>query len=348
MRWAWALALLAPALTATVETAEAADWLDRFREIAGRYAEGVGPESDTALLSSLLEVVDAEVGENLASGPPFSSVAFIQERLDAFSDAWGGASFKVVDAGRRRGDTALLGLFTVMRGEPRGSLRFYGRSEGQPALLAAVTHQGRVEAREWPGASQFLVSWSSSESGAGSRPLYLDLWRFPRGAAPSRVWSGEDTFPEGLRAGGFAVRAGQLVLRYDARYPGWKPGCADQTEQEDVYRPVAGGTGLMLVRRRIVNGWHRELQSAVTRLYAALGADDRRALVELVADPPLRERLPRDLRAEPICDEKDPAARGAVIVAATRERDGQRVPWSLTWRRGPRAWRVVAASPVLH
>jgi hypothetical protein len=348
MRWAGTLALLALALTARLETARAADRLDRLREIAGRYAEGVDQEAEAALLSRLFDVVDAEVGENLASGAPFSSVAFIQERLDAFSDAWGGASFKVVDAGREKGDAALLGLFTVTRGEPRGSLRFYRPSRGQPALLAAVTHQGLVEAREWPGARQFLVSWSSPEAGAANRTLYLELWRFPPGAGPSRVWVGADTFPEGLRPGGLAVRAGQLVVRYDARYPGWKPGCADETEEEDVYRPAPRGAGLVRVRRRVVNGWHRELQSAVTRLYAALGADDRRALVDLVADPPLRERLPRDLRAEPVCDEKDPGAPGAVIVAATREHDGRRVPWSLTWRRSPRGWRVAAASPVLH
>jgi hypothetical protein len=348
MWWALALALFAVALTASAMPAGAADRLDHFREIAGRYAEAADQDADDALLSGLFEVVDAEVEENLRSGPPFSSAAFIQERLNAFSDAWGGAALSVVRAGQGTNNSALLGLFTVTRGEPRGSLRFYGRSDGLISLLAAVTHEGHVEVREWPAAGRFLASWFGAETGPGDRALHLELWRFPLGARPSRVWTSADTFPQGLRATGFATRNGQLVVRYQVQYPGWKPGCAGETEQEDLYRAPARGTGLTLVRRRVVNGWHRELQSAVTRLYAALGADDRRTLVELVADPSLRARLPRDLRAEAVCDERDPAAPATVIVAATRERDHQRVPWSLAWRRGPRGWRVAAAGPVLQ
>jgi hypothetical protein len=348
MRCRWAPALLALTLTASGVTAGPEDRLDQFREIAARYAEGADPEADAALLSRLFEVVDAEVGENLRSGRPFSSAAFIQERLLAFSDAWGGVTAKIVDAGQKTTDPALLGLVTVTRGEPRGSLRFYGRSGSRFSLLGAALHQGQVEVREWPGPRQFLASWSSPEEGAASRTFYLELWRFPAGTAPSRVWSSEGTSPEGRRATGFAVRGRQLVVRNDVRYPGWKPGCAGQTEYEDVYRQPLRGKGLTLVKRRVMNGWHRELQSAVTRLYAALGADDRRTLTELVADPSLSVRLPRDLRADPACDERDPAAPATVSVAATREHDGRQVPWSLVWRRGPRGWRVAAASPVLH
>ena len=42
------------------------------------------------------------------------------------------------------------------------------------------------------------------------------------------------------------------------------------------------------------------------------------------------------------------AAPATVIVAATREHDGQRVPWSLTWRRESRGWRLAAAGPMLE
>ena len=110
----------------------------------------------------------------------------------------------------------------------------------------------------------------------------------------------------------------------------------------------ARSIGLTLVHRRVVNGWHRELQSAVTRLYSALGTDDRHVVAELVPDPSLRARLPRELRAEPVCDARDPARPGTVIVAATREHDQQREPWSLTWRGGARGWRLAAAAPVLQ
>jgi hypothetical protein len=347
MRWAWAPALLVSALTASAVTAGPADRLDQFREIAGRYAEATSQEADGALFSGLLEVVDAEVSENLGSGRPFSSPAFIQERLTAFSDAWGGAAFTVVKAGQGTRDLALVGLVTVTRGESLGSLRFYGRADGQVSLLAATTHPGHVEVREWPGTGHLLASWSGAETGRGSRALHLELWRLLPPAGPSRVWSSADMFPDGLRATGFTARDGQLVLRYELQYPGWKPGCADETEQEDVYRQSARGRGLTLVRRRVLNGWHRELQSAVMRLFDALRGDNRRALVELVADPALRARLPRDLRAEPVCDGPEPGAPTTVIVAATREHDQQRVPWSLAWRRGPRGWRVAAAGPVL-
>lgn len=348
MRWAGVPALLALALTATAATAGPTDRLDQFRAIAGRYVEATDPDADGALLSGLFEVADAEISENLGSGPPFSSAAFIQERLNAFSDAWGGAAFKVVRADQGRTEAGLLGLFTVTRGEPRGSLRFYGRSDGRGSLLAAVTHDGHVEVSGWPAAGRFLASWSGVETGSGSGALHLELWRFSHGARPSRVWSSADTSSQGLRATGFATRHDQLVVRYEVRYPGWKPGCAGETEREDVYRVPARGMGLTLVQRRVVNGWHRELQSAVTRLYGALVSDDRKTLGELVADPSLRARLPRDLHAEPVCDERDPTAPATVIVAATREHDQQRVPWSLAWRRGPRGWRVTAAGPVLQ
>ena len=348
MRWQWAPPLLGLALTATAVAAGPADRLDHFRVVATRYAEAIDQEADAASLSELFEVADAEVTENLGSGQPFSSAAFIQERLNAFSDAWGGVAFKVVDARRGRHGVALLGLFTVTHGDPRGSLRFYGRADGRTSLLASVIHPGHVEVREWPGAGQFLASWSGAETGRGSRSLYLESWRLLPGGGPARIWSSADMFPDGLRATGFAVRDGQLVVRYEVRYPGWKPGCADETEYEDLYRQSARGVGLTLVRRRVVNGWHRELHSAVTRLYGALGAGDRRTLVDLVADPSLRARLPRDLRAEPVCDERDPAAPATVIVAATREHDQQREPWTLAWRRGTRGWRVAAARPVLQ
>jgi len=309
--------------------------------------EMVDQESDTRLLSELFALVDDEVHDNLASGPPFSSAAFIQERLNAFGDAWGGAAFKVVSVGRGTRAPAMVVLFTVTRGGSLGSLRFYRREVGRSSLLATATHDGLVEIREWPDAGNVLAIWSGPEVGQGSRPLQLDLWGL-HGASPMRVWSTVETFPGGLKATGVSLRTGQLVIRYEVQYPGWKPGCPDGTEQEDVLGWRARGIGLTLLHRRVVNGWHRDLQSAVTRLYRALGTDDRRTIAELVADPLLRARLPRELRAEPVCDARDPARPSTVVVAATREHDQQREAWSLTWRGGARGWRLAAAAPVLQ
>src|SRR5262249_2390125 len=158
------------------------------------------------------------------------------------------------------------------RGDSRGSLRLYGQSPEGRGPLASTSHEGIVEAREWPDASHVLASWSGIEAGRGSRPLHLELWRLLPAAGPPRAWNSGDAVPDELRAIGFVTRKDQLVVRYEVRYPGWKPGCQDQTEHEDMFRRSAGNVGLTLVRRRIVNAWHRELQSAVTRLFAALGA----------------------------------------------------------------------------
>jgi hypothetical protein len=348
MRWRWAPLLLGLLLIPDVVAAGSPDRLEHFRAIASRYVTAADQDTEAGSLSELLAVVDAEVSENLESGRPYSSALFIQERLNAFAEAWGGASLKVVPARAGGSTVTLLGLFTVTQGQPWGSVRFYGRATGRAAVLAEVTHPGQVELQEWPETGQFLVSWSGTETGRGSRPLYLESWRLRPGARPARTWSSADTFPDGLWATGFALRDGQLVVQYEIRYPGWKPGCSDETEHEDRFRWSGRGPGLKLVGRRVVNGWHRELQAAVTRLYEALGADDQQTLRELVTDASLRARLPRDLRAEPVCDARDPAAPATVIVAATREHDQRREPWALAWRRGPRGWRVAAARPVLQ
>jgi hypothetical protein len=138
------------------------------------------------------------------------------------------------------------------------------------------------------------------------------------------------------------------MVRYEPRYPGWKPGCAEQTEYEDRYRLAASG-GLVLARRRIRNGWHRELGAAADRLFRALAGDDARALEALVPARALRVRLPRSLEPEPVCEPGPPRGRPAsVTMAATELRDGRRVPWTLTWARAPAGWRLRAAEPVLE
>ena len=98
------------------------------------------------------------------------------------------------------------------------------------------------------------------------------------------------------------TQAGELVVRYEPRYPGWKPGCAEQFEHEDHYRLASAG-GLALSRRQVANGWHRELGVAADRLFRALAEEDARTLGLLVPAPALRARLPKGLGPEPVCEQ---------------------------------------------
>jgi hypothetical protein len=143
------------------------------------------------------------------------------------------------------------------------------------------------------------------------------------------------------------VGAGTLSLRYAPRYPGWKPGCVGQVEQEDLYRYDRASDRVARARRETFNAWHRELHAHVARLFGALAADDRRALAVLVPDETVRARLPRRLTPEPACDALDPDVPGRVVVAATEEAAAGRAPWSLSWARVGRGWRLAGAAPVL-
>src|SRR6266542_5694442 len=80
--------LLALAATAIAAAARPDDRRERFQELARRYAEAPDPEASAALLGALFATVDEEIVENLAAGGPFASAAFLQDRLEAFSDAW--------------------------------------------------------------------------------------------------------------------------------------------------------------------------------------------------------------------------------------------------------------------
>src|SRR5262245_9817716 len=91
-------ALLALGAVTVTGSAGAADRLDRFREVVETRAaalEGADPDGLEALRRELWSVVDEEIAENLGSGGPFASAPFLQERLEAFAAAWGGASFRL-------------------------------------------------------------------------------------------------------------------------------------------------------------------------------------------------------------------------------------------------------------
>jgi hypothetical protein len=298
-------------------------------------------------------LVDEEVLANLGGGGPFASVPFIQERLDAFADVWGGAAFRLRAVPGRPGQSPLLiGAFRLSGDGLASSLRVYARTALGPGLVRAAVRDAVPDILDWPagprGEAQFLVRWTGPSSGRGSRAFGFDLWRRQGRDDVVLAWSTDDRFADGLWVTRVAVRPGEIRLRYELRYPGWKPGCEGQTEQDDVYRPALKSDGLTLGRREVVNGWHRDVQAAAARLFAALAAGDARVLRELVPDAGTRGRLHPGLVLETACDARAPGGSDTVIMAAAEMGGGRAVPWSLTWTRSPRGWRLTRAVPVLH
>jgi hypothetical protein len=333
--------LLALVVTTVAAGADRGDRLDRFRELAASrlgLAQLGDDDAPFEAYRDLYAVLDDEIVESLASGGPFASLAFIQDRLDTFAEAWGGATLRLSHAG-----PLLVGAFTLDERSAANSVRVYGQLRTEPALLSAVYGQGRPSVHLLPSATDgtaVLVAWEGPASRWGTRPLHIELLR--RDGDRMRVaWSTSDLFAEGLMARSWAVHGAEVRLRYELRYPGWAPGCEGQTEQEDVYRVTANVVSRLA--RRQVDGWHRELHATVERLTAALAAGDDSTIAALVPDRGLRGRLPAALRAEPVCDARESGE--AVSVAAVGE---DRRPWALTFRRLAGGWRLTAANPVLQ
>ena len=350
---ALALALLAGLLaTGPAGAAAPRDRLERFRELAARrlaLVEETGGRLDAEVQDEIEALLDAEVLESLRSGGPFASLEFIRDRLEAFADAWGGASLRISPAGAG----FLVGRFLLSAKGVGNSIRLYGRSDGAPALIEAWREDGVPEVFPWPSPRAgdmaiFLAAWSEAPTGWGSRPLRLTLWRV-RGRALSATWRSAEIYPHGLWASQLAVKEGTVFIRYELRYPGWKPGCDVQSEQEDTYRVEPGTGRLRLVTRQLFNGWHRELQAAVTRFFAAQEKRDAGEMARLVPAARVRKKLPASLAPETVCDVHNPdMPRGAQVAASAPGENGRRVPWTLWWGRAASGWRLSDAAPVLR
>jgi hypothetical protein len=336
------VAALAGLILAGAATADPTDRLDRFRELAAsQLAQLVEAEPSADAYREIWALLDDEIVESLASGGVFASLEFLQDRLDAFAEVWGGASLRLA----RVGDL-LIGAFVLDERSDVNSVRVYGSLRGEPALLTVLQRAGRPSVSLLPaarGGAVFVVTWEGQPSGWGPRPLRIEVMR--RDGDGVRVaWSSADAFTEGLLARTWSVRGADLRVRYELRYPGWAPGCDGQTEREDVYRVGPGGA-VNRVSRRDFNAWHRELGAVVERLLSALAARDEATLNALVPDPALRSRLPADLAYDPACDAREGGTAGeAVSVAAAADRR----PWTLTFRRPGGRWRLTAARPVLQ
>src|SRR6266404_5254016 len=216
---------------------------------------------------------------SLANGNAYTSPGFLQDRLDAFGEAWGAAAVDVVRVGR-----LMVGAFQMSDASGVNSVRVYGRLGGEAALLTTLSRDGRPTVYPWApapgGAAQFVAAWEGPATGRGIRALRLDLVR-QHGDDLRVVWSSTDLFPAGLTARTYSVRGDEIRVRYEPAYQGRTPGCEGQTEAEDVFRtsPESGA----LVRRsgRELNGWHRELRATVARLFDALAAGDEASLAKL-------------------------------------------------------------------
>ena len=343
----FALALAAALLVFAVRASAGPvpDRLERFRALVAERlgaAQILDAGTSSDAYREAYALLDEEIVESLGSGGVFASPAFLQDRLDAFSDAWGGAAVRVVRLG-----PLLVGVFQLGERATANSVRVYGKLRDEPALLTTIEREGRPALYPLSagpaGAVQFLVAWEGVESSRAARPLRLDFAR-QRADGVRIMWSSADVYPDGLLARSYAVRGAELRVRYELRYPGWVPGCDGQTEQEDVYRLTAATGTYARVTQRQYASWHRELHAAAARLFAALAADDRRAVAGLVPDPRVRERLPAQLAAEPLCDATGGARGEQISVAAS---DGHGTPWTLTFQRDSTSrWRVTAASPV--
>jgi hypothetical protein len=326
-------------VTGRPDAAGPVDRLDQFRTLARARSLGDGAPDAYREMYALL---DEEIVESLSTGGLYASKGFLQDRLDAFGEAWGAASVDVVPVGR-----LMVGAFQLSDAPGANSVRVYGRLGGEAALLTTLSRDGRPVVYPWApapgGAAQFVAAWEGPATGRGIRALRLDLVR-QHGDDLRVVWSSADLFPEGLKARAYSVRSGEIRVRHEPDYPGHTPGCEGQTEAEEVFRAApASGT---LVRRtaRELNGWHRELRQTAAQIFDALAAGDEVSLTKLVADAQIRRRLPATLRPDTACDAADSATNPqSVSVAATAEH----TPWALTFQRGGARWRLVAAGPVL-
>jgi hypothetical protein len=341
------VAALAGAILAVAASATAGphpDRLERFRELALNRlsaAQVLDANSAADAYREAYVLLDGEIVESLGSGSVFASTAFLQDRLDAFSDAWGGAAVRIMRLG-----AFTVGVFQLGDRTLGNSVRVYGALRGQAALLTTLAHDGRptVHPLQAPaGGTQFLVAWDGTASGRGNRPVQLEVAR-QQGSGVRVVWTTATVYPDGLVARSYSVRGHDLRVRYELRYPGWVPGCEGQTEQEDVYRLTVGTGTYARVAQRQYETWHRDVRASAARLFAALAGGNRQAVAGLVPDVRVRDRLPSRLEPEPVCDATSGPGGEQVSVAAS---DGRGAPWNVTFQRAGARWRVTAVSPVI-
>src|SRR5712664_1998675 len=122
-------------------TGSAPDRLERFRELAAsRLALGdlAEPDNPAEAYRDIYALLDDEIVDSLASGGVFASPEFLQDRLDAFGEAWGGAQIRLTRLGR-----LFVGAFRLTEAGGGNSVRVYGPLRDGAALLATLYREGR-------------------------------------------------------------------------------------------------------------------------------------------------------------------------------------------------------------
>ena len=231
-RRAWRLAfLLAPVLLGAVSALGAQnDRLERFHTLAATRLSLAGTDGGERAQEALREIyaiLDEEIVESLQSGSVFTSLEFLQDRLDGFADVWGGAAFRLHRLGR-----LTIGAFQLLESSPGNSVRVYGGTRGEAQLQHVFVRDGRPSLYPLATAATapaLIVAWEGWPANAGVRPLRLELLR-PRGDDVTVAWDTASLYPDGLFARDWRLRGNELRIRYELRYPGWTPGCERQTE----------------------------------------------------------------------------------------------------------------------
>src|SRR3989454_4094198 len=170
--------------------------LHQFRQLARSHASlghGDAAESPDAY-RDMYALLDEEIVESLGAGGLYASAGFLQDRLDAFGEAWGAAAVDVLRVGR-----LVVGAFQMSDAPGVNSVRVYGRLGGEAALLTTLSREGRPTLYPWApapsGPPQFVVAWEGPATRQGIRPLRLDPIR--RQSDRFLVqWSTTDLFPD--------------------------------------------------------------------------------------------------------------------------------------------------------
>src|SRR5262249_47507009 len=85
-----------------------------------------------------------EGGESPGAGGLYASPAFLQDRLDAFGEAWGATTVDVLRVGR-----FVVGAFQMSDLPGANTVRVYGKLGGEAALLTTLSREGRPTVYPW-------------------------------------------------------------------------------------------------------------------------------------------------------------------------------------------------------
>ena len=171
----------------------------------------------------------------------------------------------------------------------------------------------------------FAVLERPAVGARGARAARGAVGRRASAIGVARAWTTATQWPDGLRVTDWRTQAGELVVRYEPRYPGWKPGCDGADRAGGPLSARRRGRCSRWSRRQVANAWHRELGAAVDRLFRALAPRTTRARwARWCPTRALRARLPQAPRAASRpATQADAAGRaGTVTVAATESARG--------------------------